>query len=266
MKKQKLTLTLMSGLSILMMFTACRQAKPSSASTPIPGLAETLAAAQTRAAQQTALAGSATPPATSTPRISPITNTSLTVREDQTTLFVDHKAGIQLVIPADWLAVRVNEDEYYKAFSLDKVLNSQPIKDRLTGFQSLNADFFRLGAIDTRPEHVADEVAPDITVIFAEGDHRDFTKWLQAERSNKKPFKGYKFLGSAYQATTDGTRVLVIEESWNVGPSGTLYYRGVFFSLPSGTVVLDLQVNKEFKDAVLLDFEQVMNSLAPLTP
>lgn len=265
MKKRNVTLYVMCGLLILILLAACNKSNQP-APIEIPGLEQTLAAAQTLAAQQTAQAPTVTPPVSATPHISPLSNTSLSVRDDQSTLFVDHKAGIQLIIPAGWLAVRINEDEYYKAFSLDKVINSEPVKSRLTGFQSLNANIFRLGAIDLRPDYVADGAAPDISVVFEEGDHRDFTKWLQAERSNKKPFKGYKFLGSAYQTTTDGTRVLMIEESWNIGPSGTLYYQGIFFSLPSGTVILDFQVNKQFKDVVLPEFEQVVNSLTPLAP
>ena len=52
----------------------------------------------------------ALPAVTSTPKVS-LYGTSLWTREDQSAVFVDHKAGIQLVIPAGWLPVRVNEEE-----------------------------------------------------------------------------------------------------------------------------------------------------------
>jgi hypothetical protein len=204
-------------------------------------------------------------PATSTPRISPITATSLGKLEDQSTLFIDHKAGIQLTIPAGWLPVRANEDEYYKAFSLDVVLSNPLINDRITKLASLNTDNFRVEAIDIRPEHLGNGFISIMDVIFQPGDLRTLEKWAQAERNKKSPLKGHKFLSSKIQETADGTRVLVIEESW---PNGdvTTYYRGVFFSLPTGTIVLDFYTSLDFKDTVFPEFEQVVNSLTALTP
>lgn len=217
--------------------------------------------------QQTALAASPTPvPSTSTPQVSPISGTSLVVREDQTALFIDHRAGIQLITPAGWLPVRVNEDEYYKAFTLEAVMANQAITDRLTQIQSNNTDVFRLDVIDMRPGYTVDDIMAVISVVFQENDNRTLEAWLKAERARKSPFKGFKFISSKYQETADGTRVLVIEQSWDATHSGTIYYRGVFFSLPSGTVVLDFFANFDFKDTVLPEFEQVVNSLTLLNP
>src|SRR5688572_27565865 len=83
-------------------------------------IAETVSSAQTQT-QQALPAELATttstiaPTITSTPRVS-VTGTTLVIREDQSTVFVDYKAGFELVIPTGWLAVRVNEPEYYAAF------------------------------------------------------------------------------------------------------------------------------------------------------
>lgn len=106
-----------------------------------------------------------------------------------------------------------------------------------------------------------------INVIFQENDTRSLEKWSQAERSKKPPFSGFKFISSSYPRTADGTRVLQVE--------GTLDRReekrhdllpGHIFSLPTGTVVLDFYTDDTFKDTVLPDFEQVVNSLTLLNP
>lgn len=228
-------------------------------------------------ARETALAGTALAFGTATPIPSPtetliptpkISNygTSLVIQEDGSALFIDHKAGMQLTIPVGWLPVRVNEDEFYKAYSLDVVLENPAIADRLTNTQSANLDFHRLDAIDIRDGHIPDGVITVINVIFQEGDKRTLEQWAKAEISKKQPFAGFKWILTSYPRTADGTRVLQIEESWDAQQKARVYYRGIFFSLPSGTVVLDLYTNNEFKDTVLPEFEQVVNSLTLLNP
>ncbi len=255
----------LSGLIILLAMAGCGQ------KTPAPVLLSnaelTSIAGTARAAiQQTRQAYTPTPiPPTSTPQVSPISGTSLIVREDRTALFIDHRAGIQLIIPEGWLPIRLNEDEYYKAFTLDVVLSNPDINSHLTAIQDIDMNKFRLDAIDIRDGHTPGGIVSYMNVIFQEDDTRSLEEWLKAERAQKKPFKGYKFLSSKYPETADGTRVLVIEESWGSGSLIT-YYRGVFFNLPTGTVVLDFYANLDFKDTVLPDFEQVVNSLGPINP
>jgi hypothetical protein len=161
--------------------------------------------------------------------------------------------------------VRPNEDEYYKAFSLDIVMAHPLISDRLTKLQSSNTDNFRVEAIDIRPEHLDGRFISVMDVIHQPDDFRTLEKWASAERNKRSPYKGRKFLSSKIQETANGTRVLVIEQSWP-NNNVTTYYRGVFFSLASGTLVLDFYTNLDFKDTVGPEFEQVVNSLTLLNP
>jgi len=260
----------LSVIVILIAITACAfpGRKIPTAPTINPSILATHAAGTAQvSAQQTKQASIPTLiPPTSTPKISPITGTSLVVLEDRGTLFIDPKAGIQVAIPPGWLAVRPNEDEYYKAFTLDVVLSSPAINDRLTKLQSTNTDYFRLDAIDIRPDHVVDGLVSVMSVSFQPKDFRSLEKWADVERTKKSPFKDYRFLSSKFQKTADGMRVLVVEESWKGSVNATLYYRGIFFSLPSGTVLIDFQTNLSFKDTVLPDYEQAISSFTLLNP
>jgi hypothetical protein len=202
---------------------------------------------------------------TATPKIS-LAGTSLQIREDQTTLFTDYKAGIQLVVPAGWLALRPNEEEYLKAFTLDVTLQNPAISDRLTRIQDANIDRFRMDAIDIRPEHSPHGIISDFNVIFQEGDLRSLEEWEKAERKARKIYANHKFLSAKYPQTASGIRVLMIEENWSVGQEYTMYYRGVFFTLPTGTLVLDFYASSDFKDVVLPDFDQAVNSVTLLNP
>ena len=269
MKRNNLYLGL-NVIVILMAITACTFPGRKIAAVPTinPSILATHAAwTAEAAAEETRQASIPTLiPPTSTPKISPITGTSLLVLEDQSTLFTDTKAGIQVTLPPGWLTVRPNEDEYYKAFTLDVVLANPKISDRLTQLQSANTNYFRLDAIDIRPDHVVDGLVSVMSVNFQPDDFRTLEKWAEAERTKKSPFKDYRFLSSKFQKRADGTRVLVVEESWKGSANAALYYRGIYFSLPSGTVVIDFQTNLGFKDTVLPEYEQVVNSLTLLNP
>jgi hypothetical protein len=142
---------------------------------------------------------------------------------------------------------------------------NQDIINLLTKIQSADTDFFRLDAIDIRDGHIHHGIISDINVIFQPGDTRGLDAWAQAEKKKKQPFENFRFISSSYPQTASGTKVLVIEESWAADPE-TIYYRGVFFSLPTGTIVIDFYTNILFKDAVLPDLEQVVNSVTLLNP
>jgi len=254
--------------SFLLVSCASSKQKPSSglANTPNPteksqvGTAQALLKETQQAFVTTTPITNPTATFTPIPQIS-LSGTSLIFREDRTTEFIDHKAGIGLTIPAGWLPVRPNESEFYSAFTLDVVQKNQEIIDRLAHIQSSDTNIFRLEAIDIRDGHIQDGILTVINVIFEEDDTRSLEKWAEAERKKKQPFENFKFISSNYPETASGVRVLVIEESWASGKSNTIYYRGVFFSLPTGTVVLDFYTNDKFKETVLPDFEQVVNSL-----
>jgi hypothetical protein len=198
--------------------------------------------------------------------ISPISGSALSLQADGSTRFFDHRAGIQVLVPADWLPIRVNEDEFYKAFTNETVTSNQAIVDHLTQVQDGDINYFRLVAIDLRPDHTLDGLTTYINVVFQKDDMRTLKEWLQAERANKRPFKGYKFLASSIEKLADGREVLIIEESWNGGTTSTVYYRGVFFLMPTGTVVLDFYTNQQLKDQLLPEFQQVVAGLQPLSP
>jgi len=260
------------GLVLLLVMVGCGTAQP----TPItnsPGVETSLASTAQALAKQTETARGFTPTPTvlptetltPTPKVS-LNGTTLTIQEDQSTRFIDHKAGIQLVIPAGWMAVRVNEPEYYDAFTSDVVLANPALNQRLTQIQDLDLNVYRLDAFDIREGHIPNGVICDINVIFQPGDTRSLEQWAKVEGNRKSLFKGFKLTSMGYGKTADGTRVLAIEQNWTIDPSNTMFHRSVFFSLPTGTVVLDFYANKSFKDTVLPDFEQVVNSLKLLEP
>lgn len=257
---------------LLSIVSGCGRSAPAPVVNP-PGVETSLASTALALAKQTEAANPFTatpsPTATETPTPTPkisVNGTILEKNEDGSALFTDYKAGIQLIIPAGWLPMRVNEAEYYQAFTSDAALSNPAINERLTQIQDANLNNFRLDAIDIRDEHTFNGVLSDIDVYFYPGDMRNLEQLAEAEGKKKSAFKNYLFLNRGYPKLADGTRVLIIDRTWTQDQTKKLFQRSVFFTLPSGALVLNLYSHKDFKDTVLPDFEQVVNSVTPLNP
>lgn len=200
-------------------------------------------------------------PATATPKIS-LSGTSLLLRDDQTTIFTDRQAGVELIIPAGWMPVRVNEQEYLDAFSSNAAAD-MAIRERLNRIQTFDPAWFRLDAIDVQVGHVINGAPTFMSVIFQQNDPRSLEDVAKDEKV--KLFTNFEVISSSYQQAVNDIKILVVEQSWAV-TTGTTYYKGVFFKIPSGLVVLDFYSPIEFKDTVLPDFEKIVNSLVLLNP
>ncbi len=59
-----------------------------------------------------------------------------------------------MTIPVGWMALRVGEEEYNKAFTSDVILANPALSDRLTQIQDADLKTFRLDALDIRDGHI----------------------------------------------------------------------------------------------------------------
>jgi hypothetical protein len=141
-------------------------------------VAETVSAvlALTEQAQPTATATfSATPPPISTtpaPTGTPTatanpSQSTLTQQADGSTLFIDERAGYKVTVPTEWLAVRVDQQEYLDAFSLEEAANEN-IQQSLLSVQGEDLNTFRLFAVDTQPTHIQNDFVTDMCFVLDE--------------------------------------------------------------------------------------------------
>lgn len=269
--KPNLLYSVLIGSVLLLAVQGCRRTpapvvNPPAVETSLASTARALAK-QTEAAKPINKTPSPSPTATLTPTpVISLNGTSLVLQEDQSALFTDYKAGIQLVIPAGWMAYRVNEPDYYNAFTSEVVLANPPMNDRLIQVQDADPKNFRLDAIDIREGHLPNGIISDISVSFYPGDTRDLEQWAQAEGKRKSPFKNYMFFNRGYPKLANEIRVLWIERTWSKDQSNKIFNRSIYYPLPTGMLVLDFYASRDFKDTVLPDFEQVVNSITPLNP
>lgn len=200
-----------------------------------------------------------------TPKISS-SGTSLINLTDGSTQFIDHVAGVQMVFPSGLLVFRVGEPEYYAAWEKQEMQNPEFGKVFAT-IQNLDPKNLRVVAFDMRPEHMPNGLITGTNIIFLPEDKSSLEEWEKTKRSRHKPCVNYKFISSSYSQTTNGTRVLVVDESCSAAAGkGTIYERAIYLSLPSGTLHVDFETDSAYKDAALLQLDQVVNSIIPITP
>jgi hypothetical protein len=265
------------GLVILLALIGCalpaQIIQPAPAKTP--NAIETSIAGTLRAVlQQTEQAGLSTSTAivptkalTSSPVISSY-GTSLMIREDGSREFIDYRAGVQLLFPPNWLAMRVGEPEYYEAWEKEGARNPH-LLEAITSIQNLDLNRFRVTAYHMHPEHVLYDNLPKINVVFAQNDTRTLRQVEYDERTAKSPLSGYKFLSSEFQETSEGLQILVIQHQWKSSDASRSYtslYKEVLFKVPTGTVAIDLFIPSDEKEILLPEYDQIVDSITLFTP
>ena len=203
-----------------------------------------------------------------TPEIS-FSGTSLLELTDGSVQFTDYWAGMQILIPPEWLGVRVGELEYYQAWEKVGTQNPELLR-KFASIQTLDSDTYRVTAVDIRPEHILYEHVPTLDVIFAQGDISTLNEVKTAQVENQPPLANYKLLSSHFQKTTKGIEIVIIEFQWESATSVNQHYisysKRVLFKVPTGTVSIDLHIPLEQKDSLEPEFDQIIGNLTLFTP
>ena len=265
----------MGGFAVLLAIIAC--ALPSPTIQPTPGtepnvietaIVNTLESEAQPTGQATQIAATATTVATETlpptPRISSA-GTSLLSMADGSTEFTDHTAGVQILFSPIWLVFRVGEQEYYEAWEKHGAQNLAAI-NAFSAMQNLDPKVLRVVALDLRPEHMPDEMITALSVIYLAGDLQDLQEREKVRRNQHTPCTGYQFLSSNYPQTDNGIQTLVMDESCKATGARTIFFRDIYFHVSSGMIHINFETNFDYRDAPLLEIDQVVHSIKLLDP
>jgi hypothetical protein len=192
--------------------------------------------------------------------------TSLVKLADGSTQFRDYRAGVQIIFPSGWLLMRQGEPEFYEAW---EKLGSQSkwFLEEIGSIQSLDLNLFRVSAYDTHVEHTYRDTFPKINVVFLKGDTRtlnevDANEKMLIERSVQA---GHKHLSSDYQVLA-GLDVLLFQSQWDSVSFPTTHYKGTFFRVPSGLMVIDFYIASEQQQTMDIEWTQIVESITLFTP
>ncbi len=242
-----------------------------SLSTIIAGTANA-AAAQTAAANPSTPIPQATvtetaspaPSPTVTPRLS-AEGTSLTKQSDGSYAFVDQQGGYSLIVPANWLAIRINEQEFINAWTLPEASDPR-IQSTLTLYQKQDPKLFRLFGLDLLPEHVNTGFVTNFNITWDRNNNDSLAQTIQSlksqlPRSATKPKITYADIGTTSSQIPMG----IIEDTFTGTASGggklQIYQKLVLFKLKAGMLSITLSTTSDLKSGLEPGFDLMTDQI-----
>lgn len=273
--------SLAAALFLMMTLPGCVVPGLSTASNPAPlpdgvrletMVAETVSAAL---AQTEQAAPSPLPPVgtaeTAQPAVSsenPANSTSsLAAQSDGTILFVDEQAGYQLNVPPGWLPVRINEQEYYDAFSLPAA-SEQAVQDALIEIKELDPAEFRLFVYDLQDGHMENGVITHVNLIWDSqeaislDDETDLREIIDGLLNSTPELNVMSYsISSTANEIPIGMILSELPGKTFDGIDVVFFQKQVYLKLPAGTLTLTFTTENNFKDATLSFFDSMVDSL-----
>jgi hypothetical protein len=277
MKKQP---PIILAVSILWLMALACAIPGQAASVPTPTVnsaqldaivAETVSAAL----QLTASAATATPPPTSnslptiepTASSTPLPQSSITQQADGTSLFVDEIAGFNMIVPPGWLPVRIDQLEYYDAFSLPQAADPN-LQTALMQINSLDPKIHRLFIFDLQDGHLQSGFVNNVNIVLNAGSSislktDDEIKATAAALPQAVP--GLVVQSSAVTETASGILLGVILSDLNSekedGTKLALFQKQVLLNVKGGVLVITFTTEQGIKDATLPFFDAMIESI-----
>jgi hypothetical protein len=234
-------------------------------------VAETVSAAL----QLTASAATPTPPATSTlqptiePTISstPLPQSSITQQSDGTLFFVDETAGFNMIVPPGWLAVRIDQLEYYDAFSLPQAADPN-LQTALLQINSLDPKIHRLFIFDLQDGHLQSGFVNNVNIVLNAGSSISLKTDEQIKATAAalpETVAGLEVQSSSVSETEDGIQIgVIISELEGQKEDGTklsLFQKQVLLNVKGGVLVITFTTEQGIKDATLPFFDTMIESI-----
>ncbi len=276
--------TFFTALIFLMIMTACvipglpTDSAPPPAPTADTGRLETMVAetvtaaiAKTEQSHPTStLIPTLTPKPTQTSTPEPIAiGSTLTLQENGSTIFADERAGYQITIPAGWLPVRVDEKEYYDAWTLAEAADPN-IQAILLGMKELDTNTNRLLVIDTQDGHIQSNFVTEISFVWDEKeeislDTDDDLKAIAAEVPNAPDALRFEVTSTAIMPAPNGMQFGVIEaKSAFTNTSGdvvNVYRKLIIFKVKTGSLSVIFTTVEGLKESTLPAFDAMIETI-----
>ncbi len=252
---------------------ACGISQPAEANPSDPNAIYTIVAGTANAAAaQTEQANPAVqtslPPATAadstTPTATPASvlsaeGTSLVKQSDGSYLFVDQAAGYSIIVPAGWLAVRVNEQEFMKAWNLPEAADPK-VQYFLTQIQNSDPGIYRLFGVDTQPAHLQGDFAATFNIEWDHNNNNTLTQTIDnlkkiLPQSNLKSKILYADIGQNSSKVQMGIMELNSNTFTASGKKIQIYQKLVLFKLKNGILLFTLSATSDLKDVLLPGFD-----------
>lgn len=273
---------MLAALTVLTAALACVVPGLPSASQPAPTgdtrleimVAETVSAALAQT-QQSVPTPTLPPTSTSTPTatVSPTPETnssasSLTKLDDGSTYFADSLVEFEITIPAGWLAVRINQQEYLDAWLLPELANPA-LQRSLGSIENLDPTELRLFVLDIQEGHTEIDFVTNINFYWDKSSDLSLEndEDLKAEAATlPQALPGLEVTATEISATSLGIPVGSITSKTPVTTLGgvnlEIFQKQVFVKVGEGVLIITLSTTEELKQATLSQFDAAIDTMA----
>ncbi len=195
------------------------------------------------------------------------TGSSLTAQTDGTLLFVDDLARLQLNVSPGWLPVRINQQEYYDAFSLPAA-SEAAVQRALMNIKTLDPKTFRLVVYDLQDGHMINGVITSVNFVWdsqgsisldGEAGIKEAASKLSASIPNLN-VDSYSVSSTANEIPI-GIILANIPGKTFEGTDVVLFEKQVYLNLPAGTLIISFTTEQNFKDATLPFFDTMVETI-----
>lgn len=235
-------------------------------------IAETVSAAITLTAQVPA----PTQPPISTPKPTatdipitptPVSQSSLSAQDDGTTLFTDDIAKFQMNVPPGWLPVRIDQPEYYDAFSLPTAADPA-VQTALLNIKSQDPNIFRLFIYDLQDGHIQNEFVTNVNIVWTlQGkislDSVDQLKEIAQSLPASIPNISVKSTSISNNAAGIPLGIIQSEIPGKTsdGLDRVLVQKQVFINLNEGALTITFTTDQSIEDATLPFFDTMIDTV-----
>ncbi|MBN8656770.1 MAG: hypothetical protein J0M11_13625 [Anaerolineae bacterium] len=210
-----------------------------------------------------------TPTPDTRPIITPIkgsAGSTIIPNGDGSTLFVDERAGYSITIPAGWLAIRANEQEYLDAFSLPQTADEM-FQRSLKSIQNKDPNINRLFVMDLMDGHSVKDLVTNVNIVWDEpfeislNDEVAFQKLTDETAAARS---GLTITSADVIATSQGEAYGKIQmEIEGFSPSGEAAVSQItltVFDLPTGTLYISLTTESSLAETVHPIFTNMLDT------
>ncbi len=273
---------MLAALTVLTAVLACVVPGLPSASQPAPTVdtrleimvVETVSAALAQT-QQSVPTPTLPPTSTSMPTatVSPTPETnssasSLTKLDDGSTYFADSLVEFEITIPAGWLAVRINQQEYLDAWLLPELANPA-LQRSLGSIENLDPTDLRLFVLDIQEGHTEIDFVTNINFYWDKSSDLSLEndEDLKAEAATlPQALPGLEVTATEISATSLGIPVGSITSKTPVTTLGgvnlEIFQKQVFVKVGEGVLIITLSTTEELKQATLSQFDAAIDTMA----
>jgi len=199
----------------------------------------------------------------------PASGSILTEQPDGTTYFVDAVMGLEMVIPSGWMAMRLGEEEFYRAWSSEASQRFE-LTDMLTSLSTQDPTKVRLVALDIQDGHLQSQAPTNIIIQTGHAYTPEEAVATQLKH-HRVTFSNVDVISQNSREVSPGIPARWLEvvysgTNFSTGQEARVYEKLIVFEANGQVTSIKLVTPDDMRAVVGPQFEQLMTSMVFFSP